>query len=222
MSRSAKSKKELSGPWFRNSHSPSPDYLVLHVYLDCESQHCLMSCMRMKTCMKMVAVWGYASGPGWCVSCQSIRVRIWEIVHIRAFGPRDRINQVNQEVTEPSKVTFSDDFHLIHWRRYNKWDAICRINITGISLSMKHSWHLSIFNPLSSCAILPLSLPFDSPKLTHPHFPLICIGLKLVVHCLWLYIAYWLPVYHLSAFLLHEHRGDVQRLPCDTVTTMHL
>jgi len=35
----------------------------------------------------------------------SIRVRIWEIVHIRAFGPRDRIVQVNQEVTEASKVT---------------------------------------------------------------------------------------------------------------------
>ena len=35
---------------------------VLHVYLDRESQHCLMSCMRMKTCMKMVAVSGYA-GP---------------------------------------------------------------------------------------------------------------------------------------------------------------
>ena len=29
---------------------------LLHVYLDCESQHRLMSCMRMKTCMKMVAV----------------------------------------------------------------------------------------------------------------------------------------------------------------------
>jgi len=29
---------------------------VLHVYLDRESQHLLMSCMRMKTCMKMVAV----------------------------------------------------------------------------------------------------------------------------------------------------------------------
>jgi hypothetical protein len=29
---------------------------VLHVYLDRESQHRLMSCMRMKTCMKMVAV----------------------------------------------------------------------------------------------------------------------------------------------------------------------
>jgi len=37
---------------------------VLHVYLDHESQHCLMSCMRMKTCMKMVAVSGYASGLG--------------------------------------------------------------------------------------------------------------------------------------------------------------
>jgi len=37
---------------------------LLHVYLDCESQHRLMSCMRMKTCMKMVAVSGYASGPG--------------------------------------------------------------------------------------------------------------------------------------------------------------
>jgi hypothetical protein len=29
---------------------------VLHVYLDRESQHPLMSCMRMKTCMEMVAV----------------------------------------------------------------------------------------------------------------------------------------------------------------------
>ena len=29
---------------------------VLHVYLDWKSQHHLMSCMRMKTCMKMVAV----------------------------------------------------------------------------------------------------------------------------------------------------------------------
>jgi len=27
---------------------------------------------------------------------QSIRVRIWEIVHIRAFGPRDRENQSSQ------------------------------------------------------------------------------------------------------------------------------
>ena len=30
--------------------------LVLHVYLDHESQPRLMSCMRMNTCMKMVAV----------------------------------------------------------------------------------------------------------------------------------------------------------------------
>jgi len=37
---------------------------VLHVYLDRESQHRLISCMRMKTCMKMVAVSGYASGRG--------------------------------------------------------------------------------------------------------------------------------------------------------------
>ena len=29
---------------------------MLHVYLDRESQHRLMSCMRMKTCMKMVTV----------------------------------------------------------------------------------------------------------------------------------------------------------------------
>jgi hypothetical protein len=29
---------------------------VLHVYFDRESQHRLMSCMRMKTYMKMVAV----------------------------------------------------------------------------------------------------------------------------------------------------------------------
>jgi hypothetical protein len=29
---------------------------ILHLYLDRESQHRLMSCMRMKTCMKMVAV----------------------------------------------------------------------------------------------------------------------------------------------------------------------
>ena len=29
---------------------------VLHVYLDRESQHRLMSCMRMKTCMKMMTV----------------------------------------------------------------------------------------------------------------------------------------------------------------------
>jgi len=68
---------------------------LLHVYLDRESQHHLMSCMRMKTCMKMVVVWGYTSGPGWCVSCQSIHVRIWEIVHIQASGPRD--NHVNQK-----------------------------------------------------------------------------------------------------------------------------
>jgi len=38
--------------------------LVLHVYLDRESQYRLISCMRMKTCMKMVAVSGYASGRG--------------------------------------------------------------------------------------------------------------------------------------------------------------
>jgi len=37
---------------------------MLHVNLDRESQHHLMSCIRMKTCMKMVAVSGYASGPG--------------------------------------------------------------------------------------------------------------------------------------------------------------
>jgi hypothetical protein len=37
---------------------------LLHVYLDRESQHRLMPCMRMKTCMKMVVVSGYASGPG--------------------------------------------------------------------------------------------------------------------------------------------------------------
>jgi hypothetical protein len=35
----------------------------------------------------------------------SIRVRIWEIVHIRAFGHRDRENKVNQQVKEASKVT---------------------------------------------------------------------------------------------------------------------
>jgi len=36
---------------------------------------------------------------------QSIRVRIWEIVHIRAFSPRDRENQSSQsEVKEASKV----------------------------------------------------------------------------------------------------------------------
>jgi hypothetical protein len=28
---------------------------MLHVHLDRKSQHRLMSCMRMKTCMKMVA-----------------------------------------------------------------------------------------------------------------------------------------------------------------------
>jgi hypothetical protein len=33
-----------------------PLYTLLHVYLDRESQHRLMTCMRMKTCMKMVAV----------------------------------------------------------------------------------------------------------------------------------------------------------------------
>ena len=68
-----------------------------------KSQHCLMSCMRMKTCMKMAVVWGYASGLGWCISCQSMLVRIWQIVHIWASGPRDR--EANQQVTEPSKVT---------------------------------------------------------------------------------------------------------------------
>jgi hypothetical protein len=26
---------------------------LLHVYLDCDSQHHLMPCMRMETCMKM-------------------------------------------------------------------------------------------------------------------------------------------------------------------------
>jgi len=84
-------------------HSDRPVQSLLHVYLDRESQHRLMSCMRMKTCMKMVAVWGYASGPGWCVSGQrSIRVRIWEIIHIRALGPRDR--EVNLQVIETSKV----------------------------------------------------------------------------------------------------------------------
>jgi len=45
-------------------HSAKQCKYLLHVYLDRESQHCLMSCMRMKTCMKMVAVSGYASGPG--------------------------------------------------------------------------------------------------------------------------------------------------------------
>ena len=79
--------------------------ILLHVYLGRESQHSLMSCMRMKTCMKMVAVWGYASGQGWCVSCQSICVRIWEIIHIRALGSRDR--EVNQQVKEASKLTSS-------------------------------------------------------------------------------------------------------------------
>jgi hypothetical protein len=58
------------------------------VYLDCESQNCLMSCMRLKTCMKIVDASGYASGPGLCVSGQqSICVRISEIVHMWAFGP---------------------------------------------------------------------------------------------------------------------------------------
>ena len=37
---------------------------VLHVYLDRESQHHLVSCIRIKTCMKMMAVSEYASGPG--------------------------------------------------------------------------------------------------------------------------------------------------------------
>jgi hypothetical protein len=37
---------------------------LLHVYLDRESQNRLISSMRMKTCMKMVAVSGYALGPG--------------------------------------------------------------------------------------------------------------------------------------------------------------
>jgi len=41
---------------------------------------------------------GNASHAWW-----SIRVRIWEIIHIRALGPRDR--QANQEVKEASKVT---------------------------------------------------------------------------------------------------------------------
>ena len=37
---------------------------------------------------------------------QSIRARILEIVHIWAFGPRDRENQSSQsEVKEVSKVT---------------------------------------------------------------------------------------------------------------------
>jgi len=92
--------------------------ILLHVYLGRESQHSLMSCMRMKTCMKMVAVWGYASGPGWYVSCQSLRVRIWEIVHIQAFSPRNRITQVNQEVTKPSKVTN-------RLLRYGSWGEPC-------------------------------------------------------------------------------------------------
>jgi hypothetical protein len=38
------------------THSLSDARLMLHVYLDRESQHRLMSCMRMKTCMKMVVV----------------------------------------------------------------------------------------------------------------------------------------------------------------------
>ena len=37
-------------------HSQIPELSLLHVYLDPESQHRLMSCMKMKTCMKMVAV----------------------------------------------------------------------------------------------------------------------------------------------------------------------
>jgi hypothetical protein len=39
-----------------SAHSTHRRSFVLHVYLDRESQHRLMSCMRMKTCMKMVAV----------------------------------------------------------------------------------------------------------------------------------------------------------------------
>jgi hypothetical protein len=76
---------------------------MLHVYLDCESQHRLMSCMRMKTL--------YEDG-GYMRIC--IRTRVMRLMsehtctHMRDCtytGPRDRINQVNQEVTEPSKVT---------------------------------------------------------------------------------------------------------------------
>ena len=45
-------------------HSFLAKPILLHVYLDRESQHRLMPCMRMKTCMKMVVVSAYASGPG--------------------------------------------------------------------------------------------------------------------------------------------------------------
>jgi len=92
----------LQSLYLKSIHTVLPFHIstqYVAVYLDRESQHRLISCMRMKTCMKMVAVWGYASGPGWCVSCQSIRVHIWKTVHIRAFGPRDRDDQSSQSTS---------------------------------------------------------------------------------------------------------------------------
>jgi len=60
-------------------------------------------CMRMKTCMKMVAISGYASGPGWCVSCQIVHTRThmgdWTFT---VFGSLDRsIKPINKSKKHP-------------------------------------------------------------------------------------------------------------------------
>jgi len=82
----------------------------------------------------------------------SIRVRIWEIIHIRALGPRDR--EVNQQVKEASKVKTPTEYPVAkvtcgnsgrgwhrHTRRYNR-----RFSVYMSSLSPS-LYHILWFSP---------------------------------------------------------------------------
>jgi hypothetical protein len=143
-----------------------PNYpRLLHVYLDRESQHRLMSCMRMKTCMKMVAVWGYASGPGWCVSCQieHTRTHLGDCTYT-VFGPRE-IDQSSQSTSQRSIQSNTD----------------CCMNLTELSFSwadvkahsrygIRHPTTLYIsrvFLLLSSICILSLFTRFSPSIFQH-------------------------------------------------------
>jgi hypothetical protein len=84
-----------------NYHSQTFDWSLLNMYLDRESQHRLMPCMRMKTCIKIVAIWGYASGPGWCVSCpiEHTRTHMGDCTYM---GLWDREDQSSQSTSQRS------------------------------------------------------------------------------------------------------------------------